>query len=381
MAIQMRRGVYSDFDPTKMVAGEWAIVTGGDPNTATGRAVYHCFAAGTVERVATYVDAREIVFNSLAEIEEELNAAVEAANDAAEAAGDAASAASDAASAASDAADAAQAIVDYNVPLMSASQKGGAKLGDGLTVSNEILAVDELTTTQIDSVVADTTVTSPKVLTGTRLTYLWGKLKDKFASLVGGAVAVAQGGTGKTTHTSNAVLTGNGTSAVNNVSTASGALYATAANGAASFGTLPVAQGGTGATSAANARSNLDAAQSGGASNTLYAAEQAIVGLAAAQGSVPSGKTLQGQISTLQDSVACGYVSVSHDGGDEKITQVAFTHEFSAVPYVVAVLRNGWYRKHLAVGTVTKTYFELITQLDAGDSGTVRADYIAMGRL
>lgn len=59
-------------------------------------------------------------------------------------------------------------------------------------------------------------------------------------------VEVAGGGTGKATHTANAVLTGNGTSAVKNVATASGALYATAANGAPKFGVLPYAQGGTG---------------------------------------------------------------------------------------------------------------------------------------
>ena len=75
--------------------------------------------------------------------------------------------------------------------------------------------------------------------------------------LTSGTLGVARGGTGKATHTSNAVLTGNGTSAVNNVATASGALYATAANGAPSFGTLPIAQGGTGKTSAADARSAL----------------------------------------------------------------------------------------------------------------------------
>ena len=64
----------------------------------------------------------------------------------------------------------------------------------------------------------------------------------------GSTIAVGYGGTGKTTHTANAVLTGNGTSAVNNVSTASGAFYATSAGGAPQFGTLPVAQGGTGNT-------------------------------------------------------------------------------------------------------------------------------------
>lgn len=77
------------------------------------------------------------------------------------------------------------------------------------------------------------------------------------SNITSGTLGVARGGTGKTTHTSNAVLTGNGTSAVNNVATANGALYATAANGAAKFGTLPIAQGGTGATSAANACTNL----------------------------------------------------------------------------------------------------------------------------
>lgn len=105
-----------------------------------------------------------------------------------------------------------------------------------------------------------------------------------------GTLGVARGGTGKSSHTANSVLTGSGTSAVGNVATASGALYATSANGAPSFGTLPVAQGGTGATSAAAARTGLDAAQSNGASNTLYSAEQAISANASA-------------ISALQDSV------------------------------------------------------------------------------
>lgn len=84
--------------------------------------------------------------------------------------------------------------------------------------------------------------------------------EHSISELVDGTLAVAYGGTGKNTHANNAVLTGNGEGAVNNVVTASGALYATANNGAAQFGTLPIAQGGTGATNGADALANLFAA-------------------------------------------------------------------------------------------------------------------------
>jgi len=83
---------------------------------------------------------------------------------------------------ANEAAEAAEEAAGGVTPLMSDSTRGGAKLGDGLSVdANEKLNVDPLTTTQIDSIVADTAVTSPKVLNGTRLTYLWGKLKAAFS--------------------------------------------------------------------------------------------------------------------------------------------------------------------------------------------------------
>mgnify|MGYP000988509577 CR=1 FL=1 len=73
-------------------------------------------------------------------------------------------------------------------------------------------------------------------------------------------VCVKMGGTGKASHTANAVLTGNGEDAVKNVVTANGALYATAANNAPKFGTLPIAQGGTGKTTAAGALAALGGA-------------------------------------------------------------------------------------------------------------------------
>ena len=76
---------------------------------------------------------------------------------------------------------------------------------------------------------------------------------------VSGLLPVGHGGTGKTTLTANAVLIGNGSSAINSVSTTSGAFYATSTNGAPVFGKLPIAQGGTNAVTAAQARTNLGA--------------------------------------------------------------------------------------------------------------------------
>ena len=40
MAITMRIGTYDKFDPRKMVAGEYAVVTSGDPDTLDGKAIY-----------------------------------------------------------------------------------------------------------------------------------------------------------------------------------------------------------------------------------------------------------------------------------------------------------------------------------------------------
>lgn len=83
--------------------------------------------------------------------------------------------------------------------------------------------------------------------------YLLGAIKPEDVATMG----VSAGGTGRSTLTSNAILSGNATNAVNMISTASGALFATTSGGAASFGTLPIAQGGTGSTTAATARTAL----------------------------------------------------------------------------------------------------------------------------
>ena len=77
-----------------------------------------------------------------------------------------------------------------------------------------------------------------------------------------GTLAVGKGGTGMTTATNvNAVVIGNSSSAtgaMQTVRTGSGAFYSTGQDVKPVFGTLPLAQGGTGATSASAARSNLE---------------------------------------------------------------------------------------------------------------------------
>lgn len=76
MAIQTRRGAYDDFDPAKMLPGELATVTSGDPGANDGRSVYACFAAGDVKRMATYEDMQENINAVTAGIQSQLTAAV-----------------------------------------------------------------------------------------------------------------------------------------------------------------------------------------------------------------------------------------------------------------------------------------------------------------
>lgn len=65
MAIQMRRGAYVNFNPAKLMPGEWAVVVSGDSGAKDGKAAYICFAAGDVKRVATYEDMVDNVHNAV----------------------------------------------------------------------------------------------------------------------------------------------------------------------------------------------------------------------------------------------------------------------------------------------------------------------------
>ena len=86
--ILMRRGNFADFVPEKLKPGEWAVVLNGDPNVADGRAIYHCFASGSVKRIATIEDM-ESAFEEMADslvdqITEDVESATNAANQAAQ---------------------------------------------------------------------------------------------------------------------------------------------------------------------------------------------------------------------------------------------------------------------------------------------------------
>lgn len=121
---------------------------------------------------------------------------------------------------------------------------------------------------------------------------------------------------------------------------------------------LPVANGGTGAATASGARTNLDAAQDDSSGITLASAASNISTLLATTGiaSTPSGKTLQGQISTLQDSVS-NYV---------KIVNVTFPNTGTVSP-------NSAYGNTISVIDKIPSGYKLIgvTPLYTGDDGFV----------
>lgn len=71
MAIQNRRGAYADFDPQKLVPGEWAVVQSGDPNSTRGKSVYMAFDVGDVERMATYEDMQENIVSATTDVQEQ----------------------------------------------------------------------------------------------------------------------------------------------------------------------------------------------------------------------------------------------------------------------------------------------------------------------
>lgn len=116
MAIQNRRGVYADFNPDRMTPGEWAVVLSGDPVINDGKSVFICFSAGVVKRMASRDDVIELINNmseeTIAELTQAVNAAIELAEGAAEYADQSGDTAMQQATAAEAAANAADAVAD-----------------------------------------------------------------------------------------------------------------------------------------------------------------------------------------------------------------------------------------------------------------------------
>ena len=101
MAIQTRRGSYNDFDPEKLLPGEWGTVQSDDPNSTDGQSVYMCFSPGQTKRMATYDDMVQNIDNAVEDVKNQftagMQAATEAANTATESANQSASEATEAA--------------------------------------------------------------------------------------------------------------------------------------------------------------------------------------------------------------------------------------------------------------------------------------------
>lgn len=112
MAIQIRRGVFKDFDPDKMRPAEWAAILDGDPDSEDGESVYLCFKAGNVKRMATYDDMVENIKKALGDAQKALTGDMLAAADKANLAAQSADSASKIASEAADRANVAAAIAE-----------------------------------------------------------------------------------------------------------------------------------------------------------------------------------------------------------------------------------------------------------------------------
>ena len=59
--IQFRRGMYTDFDTSKIRPGEPVAILGNDPSVPSGKALYIAFAANDVRRLCSIEDISEMV--------------------------------------------------------------------------------------------------------------------------------------------------------------------------------------------------------------------------------------------------------------------------------------------------------------------------------
>jgi len=148
MAIQSRRGKYSDFDPNRLLPGEWAVVQSGHPDAEDGEAVYMAFSAGSVKRMATHEDVKREVELSTQEIAEELATEFEAditsdIQAAQTAANNANTAATRASNSAAQAAQSAAAFTVDKTLTVSDKAADAKTVGDQLSTLKEDLTAEE----------------------------------------------------------------------------------------------------------------------------------------------------------------------------------------------------------------------------------------------
>lgn len=147
MAIKIRRGKYSDYDPSKLVSGELAVVLEGDPNSKTGRSLYVCFQPGTVKRIVDYDDLVDLLANAsdtyVEKISDEYLSNINTATDSANKAASSATAASESATSAAGNANKAASEASTQAERAETALAG---LGSAITsdkVKNNLTTTDE----------------------------------------------------------------------------------------------------------------------------------------------------------------------------------------------------------------------------------------------
>lgn len=139
MAIQFRRGAYNNFDKSKLVPGEPAVVTSGDPIASDGKAVYVAIAAGDTRRLAAFEDMQDAIESATEDVVQELTsevrAATTAATTAATSANSAASSANAKATAAQNAANGANAAAQQATATAAAAAQRADAAGQQAVVA------------------------------------------------------------------------------------------------------------------------------------------------------------------------------------------------------------------------------------------------------
>lgn len=86
MAIEKKRmkqlrGAWSNFDKSKLLPGEFAMITSGGKNSKDGRELHFAFSAGLTKQLFTYEDGMEMIDNATQDIQLNFTESVRAAAD------------------------------------------------------------------------------------------------------------------------------------------------------------------------------------------------------------------------------------------------------------------------------------------------------------